>query len=81
MGGYRPGARVEVALAGNSEGSLPPIVTTSYADGGASAGQVIALFHRILYAGSPRALLDYDVLTNAPPGRAMRAPGAPPARG
>lgn len=75
VGGYRPGARVEVSLAGDRAGSLPPIVTNSYADGGASAGQVIALFHRILYPGSPRSLLDYEVLTNAPPGRAMRAPG------
>lgn len=77
VGGYRPGARVEVALAGTSDGSLPPIVTTSHADGGASAGQAIAVFHRFLYPGSPRSLLDYDVLTNAPPGRAMRAPGGP----
>lgn len=77
VGGYRPGARVDIALAGSADGELPAIVTTSHADGGASAGQVIALFHRIVYAGSPRALLDYDVLTNAPPGRAMRAPGGP----
>lgn len=79
VGGYRPGARMAVALAGREDGSLPPIVTTSHADGGASAGQIIALFHRLVYPGSPRSLLDYDVLTNAPPGRAMRAPGAPPA--
>ncbi|MFP5332477.1 MAG: molybdopterin-dependent oxidoreductase [Acidimicrobiia bacterium] len=77
VGGYRPGARVDIALAGRESGELPAIVTTSHADGGASAGQVIALFHRIVYPGSPRALLDYDVLTNAPPGRAMRAPGGP----
>ncbi|MDX1448359.1 MAG: molybdopterin-dependent oxidoreductase [Acidimicrobiia bacterium] len=77
VGGYRPGARVDISIAGDPQGSLPPIVTTSHADGGASAGQVIALFHRVVYPGSPRALLDYDVLTNAPPGRAMRAPGGP----
>ena len=79
VAGYRPGARVDLAVAGDPDGGLPALTTTSYADGGASAGQVIALFHRFAYPGSPRALLDYDVLTNAPPGRAMRAPGGPPA--
>jgi len=77
VAGYRPGARVDLALAGDSDGGLPAFTTTSHADGGASAGQVIALFHRFAYPGSPRSLLDYDVLTNAPPGRAMRAPGGP----
>lgn len=77
VGGYRPGARVEISLAGTSEGSLPAFTTRSHADGGASAGQLVALFHRIVYRGSPRSLLDYDVLTNAPPGRAFRAPGGP----
>lgn len=77
VAGYRPGGRLELALAGTVDGSLPPFTSTSYADGGASAGQIIAIFHRLTYPGSPRALLDYDVLTNAPRGRAMRAPGGP----
>lgn len=77
VGGYRPGGRLNLALAGHVDGSLPPFTSTSYADGGASAGQLIAIFHRLTYPGSPRALADYDVLTNAPRGRAMRAPGGP----
>jgi xanthine dehydrogenase YagR molybdenum-binding subunit len=77
VAGYRPGGRLDLAMAGHADGSLPPFTSTSYADGGASAGQLIAIFHRLTYPGSPRALLDYDVLTNAPRGRAMRAPGGP----
>jgi xanthine dehydrogenase YagR molybdenum-binding subunit len=79
VAGYRPGGRLDVAMAGHADGSLPPFTSTFYADGGASAGQLIATFHRLTYPGSPRALLDYDVLTNAPRGRPMRAPGGPPA--
>lgn len=77
VGGYRPGATIGLTLAGDADGVLPAFTSTSLADGGASAGQMIAIFQRLTYPGSPRALLDYDVLTNAPPGRAMRAPGGP----
>lgn len=79
VGGYRPGARIRIVLRGDTEGVHPALEVTSHADGGASAGQIIATLLRFAYPGSPRALLDYDVLTNAPPGRAMRAPGGPPA--
>lgn len=77
VAGYRPGATIGLKLAGDAQGSLPPFTSVSHADGGASAGQLIAIFQRMTYPGSPRSLLDYDVLTNAPPGRAMRAPGGP----
>jgi xanthine dehydrogenase YagR molybdenum-binding subunit len=79
VAGYRPGATVEISLAGSDDGALPAFTTTSHADGGVSAGQLVAFFQRFAYPGSPRALLDYDVLTNAPSGRAMRAPGGPQA--
>lgn len=77
VAGYRPGARVRLALHGDADGRAPSFDVTSHADGGASAGQIIATLLRFAYPGSPRALVDYDVLTNAPPGRAMRAPGGP----
>ncbi|MEX2655236.1 MAG: molybdopterin-dependent oxidoreductase [Acidimicrobiia bacterium] len=77
VAGYRPGARVAISLAGRADGSVAGFTSTSHADGGASAGQLIAVLQRLVYPGAPRSLLDYDVLTNAPPGRAMRAPGAP----
>ncbi len=77
VGGVRPGVRVDLALAGSSDARLPTLTTAAYSDGGTSAGQAVATLQRFAYPGSPRSLLDYDVLTNGPPGRPMRAPGGP----
>ncbi|HVR31756.1 MAG TPA: molybdopterin cofactor-binding domain-containing protein [Acidimicrobiia bacterium] len=77
VAGNRPGGRLELSMAGGADGKLPPFVTSMYADGGASAGQIVSTFQRLAYPGSPRGLYDYDVLTNGPPGRPMRAPGGP----
>jgi xanthine dehydrogenase YagR molybdenum-binding subunit len=77
VGGVRPGVRVDLALAGTAAGRHPSFTTAAYSDGGTSAGQAVATLQRFAYPGSPRSLLDYDVLTNGPPGRPMRAPGGP----
>lgn len=78
VGGYRPGARLDLDLLGAADGSLEALSLVSHADSGAAAGQLIASLARLIYVGAPRSLLDYDVVTNAPPGKPFRAPGGPP---
>ena len=80
VGGNRPGVDVELRLAADREGTLTALRVEAYADGGASAGSLVASgLPRFLYPGAPRLLLDYDVVSTAPPGIAFRAPGGPPA--
>ncbi len=77
--GHRPGDRIDLALLGSAAGDLRAVTATAYADGGASAGQTVAGLLRITYPGAPMSLLDYDVVSNAPPGKPFRAPGFPQA--
>lgn len=80
LGGNRPGVDIDLALLGSASGELRAIRMVARADGGASAGSLVASFlPRMIYPGAPRTLLDYDVVSNAPPGTAFRAPGGPPA--
>ncbi len=75
--GHRPGDRIDLALLASATGELRAVQVTSYADGGASAGQTVAGLVRITYPGAPMDLADYDVVSNAPPGKPFRAPGFP----
>lgn len=78
-GGNRPGVDIDLALLGSSSGELRALHMTARADGGASSGSLVASsLPRLAYPGAPRTLLDYDVVSNAPPATAFRAPGGPP---
>ena len=78
VGGNRPGAEMELAVLGSTSGPLRAIRMEARGDGGAAAGSVVASFlPRVVYPGAPRTLLDYDVVSNAPPGKPFRAPGGP----
>lgn len=80
VGGNRPGTTVDVAMAASPSGRLKALRVRSVADSGASAGSLVASFlPRLVYPGAPRTLLDFDAVSNAPPGTAFRAPGGPPA--
>ncbi len=79
VGGHRPGVRTEMAILVEPDRSLTALEMTSHSNGGSSTGQLAATWARIMYPGAPRVLLDYDVLTNRPPGKPFRAPGGPSA--
>lgn len=80
VGGNRPGADVELSLAWSADLDISALRVRSVADSGASAGSLVASFlPRFVYPGAPRTLLDYDAVSNTPPGTAFRAPGGPPA--
>jgi xanthine dehydrogenase YagR molybdenum-binding subunit len=76
-GGYRPGADIDLAVLGASDGSLQAVAASGYMDGGDSAGQTVVGLMRLSYPGPPMALADYDVVSNGAPAKPFQAPGAP----
>jgi len=76
--GYRPAAEVKIALLPSAQGEFKALSLTSYADTGAAVNSTIAGLARLIYPAEAKALSDYDVVSNLPPGCAFRAPGGPP---
>src|SRR5690606_15661450 len=75
-----PGTEVEIELAYSESGHMEALQVRSVTDSGAAAGALTASFlPRFVYLGAPRILVDYDAVSNTPPGVAARAPGGPPA--
>ncbi len=79
VGGHRPSAEVECALAVDADGGLSAMRAVTHADSGVAVGHVASIMFRVMYHGAPRELEDYDVVTHTPPGKAFRGPGGPPA--
>jgi xanthine dehydrogenase YagR molybdenum-binding subunit len=76
--GYRPAAELKIALLPSAQGELKALSLTAYADTGAAVNSTIAGLARLIYPAPSKALSDYDVVSNLPPGCAFRAPGGPP---
>ncbi|MBC8071982.1 MAG: molybdopterin-dependent oxidoreductase [Deltaproteobacteria bacterium] len=79
IGGNRPGASMAVALATDRAGELVGMRAHTHSTAGVAVGTVTTVLFRIIYPEAPRELVDYDVVTHAPPGKPMRGPGGPPA--
>jgi xanthine dehydrogenase YagR molybdenum-binding subunit len=76
--GYRPAAEVKIALLPSEAGDLRALSLTAYADTGAAVNSTIAALARLIYPAEAKALADFDVISNLPPGAAFRGPGGPP---
>ncbi len=76
--GYRPAAEVKIALLPSEKGELKALSLTAYADTGAATNSTIAALARLIYPAEAKALADFDVISNLPPGAAFRGPGGPP---
>ena len=76
--GYRPAAEVKIALLPSEQGELKALSLTAHADTGAATNSTIAALARLIYPAEAKALADYDVISNLPPGAAFRGPGGPP---
>jgi xanthine dehydrogenase YagR molybdenum-binding subunit len=75
--GYRPAARIELALLADRDANLRALRLAAYADSGVAVGSSIAALARLIYPAGAKELLDYDVLTNLPPGAPFRGPNVP----
>lgn len=78
IAGYRPATELEIALLPGADGSLKALSLTPRADTGASVNSTIAGLARLIYPAQAKALSDYDVVSNLPPGAPFRGPGGPP---
>jgi xanthine dehydrogenase YagR molybdenum-binding subunit len=76
--GYRPAAEVKIALLPSEQGGLKALSLTAYADTGAATNSTIAALARLIYPAEAKELVDFDVISNLPPGAAFRGPGGPP---
>ena len=75
--GYRPPARMEMALLTDREANLRAVRMTAHAGAGVAVGSTVAGLARLIYPAGAKELLDFDVVTNLPPGSPFRGPGGP----
>lgn len=76
-GGYRPGARIRLAMAADAAGGLSALAMDADTDGGVSVGGTVAALARFMYGKAPRRLRDFDDVTHRPAGAPFRGPGGP----
>jgi xanthine dehydrogenase YagR molybdenum-binding subunit len=76
--GYRPAAEMKIALLPSAQGDLKALSLTAYGDTGAAINSTIATLARLIYPAQAKALTDFDVVSNLPPGAPFRGPGGPP---
>ncbi len=77
VGGLRPLERMESQLVIDADGEPAAMNLTAYADAGIAVGNSVAMMWRLSYHHVPMKIVDYDVLTNGPPGKPFRGPGGP----
>jgi xanthine dehydrogenase YagR molybdenum-binding subunit len=78
VAGYRPGAEITVAILPGRDGALKALSLTAYSDAGVAANSTVAGLARLIYPAEAKELVDYDVVSNLPPGSPFRGPGGPP---
>jgi xanthine dehydrogenase YagR molybdenum-binding subunit len=76
--GYRPAAELKIALLPTPQGALKALSLTAHADTGAATNSTIAALARLIYPAEAKELVDFDVVSNLPPGAPFRGPGGPP---
>ena len=74
VAGYRPAAEVTVAILPGRDGALKALSLTAYSDAGVAVNSTVAGLARLIYRAEAKELIDYDVVSNLPPGCAFRAP-------
>lgn len=77
VGGNRPEASVNIALAADNDGNLGGLDAEAYNLNGAAVGGSTGLVLRLLYRSKNKDVRDYDVITTTAPGKPFRGPGGP----
>ena len=76
--GYRPAAEIKIGLLPSAQGDLKALSLIAHADTGAATNSIIAALARLIYPAEAKELVDFDVISNLPPGAPFRGPGGPP---
>jgi len=74
-GGNRPGTAQLVRMGAKRDGTVTAITVLAFGTAGTEMGAGVGNFAQSLYSCPNFEMVQYDVLTNAGPGCAMRAPG------
>ncbi len=77
--GNRPGSSSAIRLLVDSDGEPEALVFEGDSHTGAARNGPFAMLAALMYQRSPKLTRDRDIITNAPPGAAFRAPGGPTA--
>ena len=78
VAGYRPGVELDLSLLPSPDGALKALTLTAISDSGVAANNTVAGLARLIYKADAKALLDYDIVSDLPPGSPFRGPGGPP---
>ena len=78
VAGYRPATEVKIALLPGRDGALKALSVVAHSDAGVAANSTVAGLARLIYPAEAKELIDYDVVSNLPPGCPFRGPGGPP---
>ena len=78
VAGYRPAVELKLALLPSRDGALKALSLTAYSDAGVAANNTVAGLARLIYSAEAKELVDYDVISDLPPGSPFRGPGGPP---
>ena len=81
VGGYRPGAQIDLSLVTDQQGILKGMRSVARTNSGIGINSMISLLMRMNYTEGkgPRELIDHDVTTHIAPGKPFRGPGGPTA--
>lgn len=75
--GYRPACELALSLLPGADGALKALSVKAYADTGVGVNSTVAALARLIYPAEAKELVDYDVVSNLPPGSPFRGPGGP----
>ncbi len=78
VAGYRPATEVRIALLPGRDGALKALSVVAHSDAGVATNSTVAGLARLIYPAEAKELIDYDVVSDLPPGCAFRGPGGPP---
>ena len=78
VAGYRPAVNLKLALLPSRDGAVKALSLTAWSDAGVAANNTVAGLARLIYTAQAKELVDYDVLSDLPPGSPFRGPGGPP---
>ena len=78
VAGFRPETEIAIKLLATTDGRLDSLSVRTHSCAGVAINSTVSGLARLMYPAECKELVDYDVVTNLPPGSPFRGPGGPP---
>lgn len=78
VAGHRPETEIEVKLLATADAKLAAMSIRTHSNAGVAINSTVSGLARLIYPAPAKELMDFDVVTNLPPGSPFRGPGGPP---